>query len=174
MSEGPGDRARAGRRTAPPTGPPTGRPGRRVLQGTWAAGAVLLALVACGGGDSGSPPGGGVHLEMRHSEPLRARGPVRWTLVVNNGTAGAKTLVFSSGQDGDVVLRQGGQERYRWSTGRAFTQAIRRVSVPAQGSTTFVLEEERLDVAPGEYEAVASLAADDPPGEVRKTVVVGR
>lgn len=146
----------------------TGRPGR-----AWRAAALvgLVALVACGGG-SGSDADIGVSLELRHTEPLRAGSPVRWTLVLRNDNPNRLDLTFSSGKDGDVVLRQAGREHYRWSTGRFFTEALRKLSVGGNETRTFALEDPEFAVPPGDYELVATLASDTRVPPVETTVTV--
>ena len=49
--------------------------------------------------------------------------------VVNEGTT-AITLTFSSGKRADIVVRnESGEEVWRWSDGRMFTQAITRATL---------------------------------------------
>lgn len=49
--------------------------------------------------------------------------------VVNEGTT-AVTLTFSSGKRADIVVRTvSGEEVWRWSDGRMFTQAITRATL---------------------------------------------
>ncbi len=141
---------------------------------------TALVMGACGSGEDpsippppGSAPGeGGLTLSLVHTEPLRARAPVTWTLQLRNGGPGPVTLTFSSGQQGDVVLRQGGQERYRWSRGRAFTQVFGEVPLGPGEARSFELEDQRLGVEPGQYELVASVRSQPPPPEVSRTVTV--
>ncbi|MGQ0521025.1 MAG: BsuPI-related putative proteinase inhibitor [Actinomycetota bacterium] len=133
---------------------------------------MLVAAAGCGGG--GEPGAGvGVSLEVRHSEPLRAGGPVRWTLVLRNDRPRQLDLEFPSGKDGDVVLLQGGRERYRWSTGRMFTAGVRPMSAGPNETLTFALEDPELAVEPGEYDLVATVATSEevPPAERTVTVV---
>ena len=127
----------------------------------WRRAALLaaLALTACGGG-GGSDADIGVSLDVRHTEPLRSGEPVRWTLVLRNDNPNRLDLRFSSGKDGDVVLRQGGQERYRWSTGHLFTEALRELTVGPNETRTFALEDPELAVPAGDYDLVATLASD--------------
>ncbi|MBW3624312.1 MAG: hypothetical protein KY468_12970, partial [Armatimonadetes bacterium] len=62
---------------------------------------------------------------------------VRMTLTVTNtGTAPAQ-FRFPSGQRSEFVVREGGREVWRWSRGRAFTQAL---------STLTLVPEEELRV----------------------------
>ncbi|MDP9387369.1 MAG: BsuPI-related putative proteinase inhibitor, partial [Actinomycetota bacterium] len=115
--------------------------------------------------------GEGVSLDLRHTEPLRSGAPVRWSLVLRNG-AGPLDLVFGSAKDGDVVLRQDGAERYRWSAERFFAQVVRTVPVGAGETATFVLEDDALRVAPGRYDLEASLAAGAAVPPLTRTVTV--
>ena len=147
----------------------------------WVAAVVaLVGLAACGeervpprAGPAPTPAGGGgLTMALEHAGPIQARAAVTWVLVVGNEGPGAVTLAFPSGQDGDVVLRQGGQERYRWSRGRFFTQAFREVELAPGTSRAFTLAGSAVDVEPGEYGLEASLAATPAPPVVRRTVVV--
>lgn len=142
---------------------------------------ALVPLTACGGeGDEAplrppettAPAGGGLSLTVRHPEPLRRGGAVTWTLEVRNDGTVPVTLVFPSGQHGDVVLRQAGGERYRWSRGRAFTQVLAEMPLRPGEARSFDLREQRLDVAPGDYELVASMTSRPAPPQVRETVAV--
>jgi hypothetical protein len=141
----------------------------------------LLALVAlmavaagCGSGDGGDKGArGGVVLDLRFSpDPLRSGQPATWLLAATNQGTAPATLTFPSGQDGDVVLEQGGREAYRWSGGKFFTQAVRPVTIDPGATQTFTLEEERLAVDPGSYELLATLRAEPAPAPVRRDVPV--
>lgn len=105
-------------------------------------------------------------------DPLQPDAPVAWDFTVTNVSGELVTMTFGSGQDGDVVLLQGGAERYRWSQGRAFTQAIRTKDLPPGESLSFTLDD-TLPVEPGSYELVASVASDPAPAPVVRTVTVG-
>lgn len=140
--------------------------------------AVLLVTSACGGGGEADAPvlepneEEGLTLNLTHSEPLRAKAPVTWTLVVRNAGREPVTLTFSSGQRGDVVLAQGQAERYRWSRGKAFTQVFGEMTIGPGQSESFELKDDTLDVEPGQYELVASLKSQPSPTEVRQVVTV--
>jgi hypothetical protein len=82
------------------------------------------------------------------------------------------TMTFASGQDGEVVLLQGGTERYRWSQGRAFTQAIRSEDLAPGEQLSFTLDD-TLPVEPGSYDLVATVASDPAPAVAQRTVTVG-
>ena len=144
----------------------------RTLMAAAVAVAVLGGAGACGDGGGPDGAGVGVSLELRHTDPLRAGQPVRWTLVVRNDTPNRLDLEFPSGKDGDVVLRRGAEERYRWSIDRVFTAAVRRLVIGPNETRTFALEDEALDVVPGDYELVATLAADKTVPPVARAVTV--
>jgi hypothetical protein len=78
--------------------------------------------------------------------------------VVNEGTT-AVTLTFSSGKRADIAVRNGsGEEVWRWSDGRMFTQAITRATLEPgeqiEQSYTWA------DPPPGTYVATGILEAD--------------
>ena len=96
------------------------------------------------------------------SEPLVAGQQVWWAFDIENlspdagGTA--LGLTFSSGQRAEVVLAQAGVEKYRWSTGRAFTQMIETVPIGAGQVWPLVLND-TLTVDPGDYDLAAFVSA---------------
>lgn len=153
--------------------------------------ATSLILGACdngnGGDDDGPPPstvpaggpvdvvsvpieGGNVALSAE-PDPLAAGGPVVWAFVVTNAGDQALTFTFSSGQRGDVVLSQDGDEVYRWSAGRVFTQAVEEVTVAPGSEEVFELEG-ALEVEPGVYDLTAELTADPAPPPMETTIEV--
>lgn len=81
-----------------------------------------------------------------------------WALDIKNAGDVAIRLVFSSGQQGDVVLYQDGAEKYRWSDGKAFTQAIEEVTIQPGAKWSAVLNDV-LPVEPGDYALTASVSA---------------
>lgn len=154
---------------------------RRVaaLAATALAVTVLLVLSACGrGGDDDDSvelepnQEEGLTLTLTNTEPLRARAPVTWTLGVRNAGQEPVTLTFSSGQRGEVVLSQGAAVRYRWSKGKAFTQAFGEMSIEPGQAEFFELKDDTLDVQPGQYDLVATSRSQPSPTEVRQTVTV--
>lgn len=148
------------------------------------AGAAALAVAvgallgACGDGGvpAGSdeqPLGGGLGLSVAFEpDPLRSGKAVTWTLVVRNDGVEAATLTFPSSKPGDVVLRRGGDEVYRWSDDRLFTQVVRKEVIGPNEERSYRLEEGALAVEPGTYDLVATLAAEPDPGPVRQRVDV--
>ncbi|MEF8821249.1 MAG: BsuPI-related putative proteinase inhibitor [Halovenus sp.] len=78
--------------------------------------------------------------------------------VVNEGTT-AVTLTFSSGKRADIVVRDlSGEELWRWSDGRMFTQAITRATLEPgeQIEQSYTWE----DPPSGTYVATGILEAD--------------
>jgi hypothetical protein len=138
---------------------------------------LLTTLTGCGGDGNGSQSQSGkqkpgLSLSVDFDEPLRSGGPVTWKLEVENGGPDEVTLVFRSGKNGDVTLRQGGREAYRWSGTKYFTQAIRQERVAAGDRKTFTLEEQALSAAPGDYELVAELDSEPAPAPAQRSVKV--
>ncbi len=145
----------------------------------------LLAVVAvvatgCSGGAgdggpaSGGEPGAGVALSVAFEpDPPAAGEPVTWLLTVRNGGGAAVTLTFPSGKRGDVVLRDGsGQQVYRWSDGRFFTEAVNRQELRPGQEVVYRLEEPSLAVEPGDYALEATLAAEPQVGPDRQQVQI--
>ncbi len=100
-------------------------------------------------------------------------GRVRWALTVTNRGDNAVTLVYPTSQDGDVVLRRDGAVAYRWSAGQAFAGGERCQVIGAAQQYRVELGGVPLDVEPGDYTLVASLAAGPtpPPARVDVTIV---
>lgn len=92
------------------------------------------------------------------SEPLVAGDQVWWAFDVKNVGMTPLDLTFSSGQRGDVILTQDGMEEYRWSAGKAFTEAIETVTIKPGIALSIVLND-KVQVAPGEYDLTATITA---------------
>jgi len=139
---------------------------------------LLLVMSGCGGGEDEGPvvlepnQEEGLTLTLTHTEPLKARAPVTWTVQVRNAGQDPVTLMYGSGQRGEVVLAQGTTERYRWSRGKTFTQALSEMSVAPGQTESFELRDDTLEVEPGQYDLVASLKSQPSPTEVRQAVIV--
>jgi hypothetical protein len=104
-------------------------------------------------------------------QPPRSGQAVRWDLSVANRGDHARALTFPSGQEGDVVLEAGGVARYRWSRDKAFVLMITERELGAGEVWSFTLDDV-LDVEPGHYALVASVAATPPPPVVRAELSV--
>lgn len=92
------------------------------------------------------------------SEPVRNGEPVWWAFEVVNRGEVAVVLTFSSSQKADVVLTRLGSEVYRWSSGKAFTEAIETVTLEPQGRLPLLLQDP-LDIEAGDYELTAWVTA---------------
>lgn len=80
-------------------------------------------------------------------------------LTLRNATPAPLALVFPSGQDFEIVIRNGrGDTVWRWSDGKAFTLALRPLDFAGERHW---VEPIRLDLPAGTYTATASLAVMD-------------
>lgn len=150
--------------TSPTSGPPNTDP---------LAGAGAPDGATCQDHGAPSPASAARRLELRVQlrETLET-GRIRWALTVANRGDRAVTLVYPTAQDGDLVLRHDGEVAYRWSDGSAFAQQQRCQLIGAGQEYQFTLRGTSLDVDPGDYELVASLAADPAPEPARIDVTV--
>jgi hypothetical protein len=138
--------------------------------------AVAVVGAACGDGGGreelggGGASGGGMALVVAYEpDPPVTGAAVTWSLAVRNNGAEAVTLTFPSGKRGDVVLEdERRQEVYRWSADRFFTEAVHREEIGPGGEVVYRLEEPALSVGPGEYDLVATLAAEPEVGPDRQ------
>jgi hypothetical protein len=92
------------------------------------------------------------------TEPLARGESVWWAFDVTNLSERPLSLTFSSGQRGEVALSQDGVEKYRWSEGKAFTEAIETVTLQPGKGLSVVLND-ALQVEPGDYELTATVTA---------------
>lgn len=152
---------------------------------------LVLFLGACGGDDGDDddllpPPTeptagevgtlstafdrGVVELTAAPDPPVAGEG-VSWSFAITNTSEDPLTLTFPSGQRADVVLTDDGGEVYRWSEGRAFSQALEELTIDVDETVTFELDG-TIDVGPGTYELVAALTADPAPAPIEDSIVV--
>lgn len=86
---------------------------------------------------------------------------VRVTLVVRNTGASPVGLTFTSGQRAEFIVRRPrGDEVWRWSHDKAFTQAIQTLALRPQEPLTIAETWDQRDlqgrrVDPGSYEVIA-------------------
>lgn len=126
--------------------------------------AMLFVGCAGAGGNTLAPPrgadrAGGLVVGIAFSpHPLRAGGPVRWRVRVKNRTGTPRTLTFRTTQRADVILRRAGAIRYRWSEDRFFAPVVSKRRLAAEAKWTFRLTD-RLEVRPGRYKLLATIAA---------------
>ena len=92
------------------------------------------------------------------AEPMVSGDTVWWAFDLRNQGSTPMELQFSSGQHAEIVLAQDGVEKYRWSGGRAFTQAIENVTIKP-GETWPVVVNDSLTVPPGDYDLTATITA---------------
>jgi hypothetical protein len=119
-----------------------------------------------------SDPVTGLSIRLEVSPlPPRSGEAVRWDFSVANRGDEARTLTFPSGQQGDVVLEAGGVERYRWSRDKAFVLMITERRLDAGDTWSFSLDDV-LDVEPGRYSLVATVAASPRPPAVMAEISV--
>ncbi len=98
-------------------------------------------------------------------------GAVRFTYAVTNDGETPVELSFRSGQSFDVWVERDGDERWRYSDGRMFTQALRSETLEPGETTRYSTTWE--DPASGEYEARAVLACPDRSCEATAPISVG-
>jgi len=120
---------------------------------------------------SASTDGSGLEVTLGTEDQL-VPGAIDWPLSVRNVGDEPVTLVYPTGQDGDVAIRQEGEDVYRWSAGQAFTEALRCQVLEPGARYSFTLEGGRITLAEGAYEVVATLAADPSPDEVVRPVQI--
>ena len=138
----------------------------------------MVSLGACNRGGGSEAQGAvsssenGLTFRVAFDEPLRTGHAITWRLEVENRGHETVALRFSSGKDGDVALRQGNQEVYRWSAGRLFSQALREVPLGPAATHTFRLEDPGITLPAGSYDLVGELASDPTIPPVRRSVKI--
>jgi Intracellular proteinase inhibitor len=86
---------------------------------------------------------------------------------VTNTAASARTLRFLDGQAGEVVVRRADGVAYRWSDGRAFTQALWRRTLRPKQSWRFSLTGSP-GIRVGRYQLVATVTTSQRPRPVAR------
>lgn len=132
--------------------------------------AVLLAvflLAACTPMMTGTPD---PHPELAASlQVTPAEGTVAFALQVTNASDTPVELVFPTGQSFDFLVLRDGQEVWRWSLDRMFTQAIREETLPPGETLHYRAEWDARAARPGEYRAVGRLTSTSHPVEQSST-----
>ncbi|MFC4986650.1 MULTISPECIES: BsuPI-related putative proteinase inhibitor [Saliphagus] len=96
--------------------------------------------------------------------------PVALTLTVTNTGDEPREVTFRSGLEADFSISRDGEECWRWSDGRLFTQALRTETfVPGESST---YTESWAPSEPGTYTVVAALNTMEADVEERAEFVV--
>jgi hypothetical protein len=145
-----------------------GQPGVAVV--TWSDFAVVLkGVVKNGTLEVESVPrvieAGNAAVKVRFSapvEPLVSGETVWWVFDVTNVRSGDLELTFADGQTAEVLLAQSGEEKYRWSEGKAFIETIRVDTIEPGGTASYVLND-LLRIAPGDYDLKAVVTASAGP-----------
>jgi hypothetical protein len=97
---------------------------------------------------------------------------ISFALALTNTSGRRVELTFPNGLTHDVVvLDSAGRERWRWSDGRLFTQALQNRLLDAKEEVTFQ-ESWQPALEPGTYVAVATLRSSSHPVEERATFTV--
>jgi len=130
--------------------------------GVWVALVIGLLTAASGGQPLGvERSDGALRLEASLSQRVFAPGePVEVTVVARNVASTPLGLVFSSGQRVDLIIRRPrGDEVWRWSHDKAFTQAIQTLVLRPQETSMLRVAWDQRDlqgrrVDPGPYEAI--------------------
>lgn len=92
-----------------------------------------------------------------------ADGSVEFTYVVENAGDAPVELTFMSGQQFDITVTADGEEVWRWSDGRMFTQAIQEVSLDPDEELSFTAAWD--DAESGTYEVTGTLATQSETAE---------
>jgi hypothetical protein len=93
------------------------------------------------------------------------------TLHVTNVSQGPLVLEFSSAQEFDFVVEQGGTEVWRWAADRGFAQMLRSDTLAADDSRAYRATWENGGRS-GEFEVVGRLTSMNRPVELRTRVDV--
>lgn len=96
--------------------------------------------------------------------------PVSFTLTVTNTGNEPREIRFRSGLEADFAVSRDGEECWRWSDGRMFTQALRTETFAPGESTTYAESWEPSE--PGTYTVVAALNTIEAKVEERTEFVV--
>lgn len=139
-----------------------------VLPGLITAFAASISMRGCSSEQGPQPPGlpqsPALALELQASRTaLPPGGETELALTVTNQSGHPVKLDFRSGQTYDLVISREGEEVWRWSYDRFFTQALRSITMEPGESMSFQETWEGRDnagntVPPGEYETVGILA----------------
>jgi hypothetical protein len=132
------------------------------VQAVWLG--LIIGLLAISAGAqplSVERTDGGLRLQASLAQRVFAPGePVEVTVVAHNLSAGPLGIVFNSGQRVDLIVRRPrGDEVWRWSHDKAFTQAIQTLHLRPQESSMLRVAWDQRDlqgrrVDPGVYEAI--------------------
>lgn len=122
--------------------------------------ALMVSLSACAPREGAPVDESGQADELVATMEVEAgSGEVRLALHVTNVSAGPVELEFSTGQRFDfVVTRVNGEQLWRWSADRVFTQALGTETLAAGGTVRYTAEWPAPGVA-GHYIATGEVTA---------------
>jgi hypothetical protein len=110
--------------------------------------------------DGSGPP-------VASSLEVKVNSEIAFAFHVTNNATKRMEITFASGQTHDImVLDTLGQEVWRWSRGRMFTQALQNRVLESNETMTYQARWKPA-TAPGKYIAVASLRSQNHPLEQR-------
>ncbi|MBI2843753.1 MAG: hypothetical protein HYX78_10170 [Armatimonadetes bacterium] len=130
-----------------------------------------------GSGGSNAKPLGGVRAEKSNHALGES---VKLTFTIENRTGQKMTLRFPSGQLYDIWIKKNGAEIWRWSYGKAFTQAITSRALDPGEKMTFTEAWRQVtntgdQVPPGAYTIFAQLTTFPPrPTLVKTEITIGK
>ena len=134
--------------------------------------AASVAFASSSSGHKQPPPNSSVDpahpgAVLESSLAVKVTDGVRFTLNVRNNSPRMIELRFPNGMTHDFyVLDQSGNEVWRWSKGRMFTQALQNKLIKSKDNAVFADNWDAAD-AHGKFTAVAVLASENHPVEER-------
>ncbi|MBT8250994.1 MAG: hypothetical protein KJN81_12090 [Acidimicrobiia bacterium] len=94
-----------------------------------------------------------------------------WTILMSNPGDEPVDIVFPSGQDADVLIRDAaGETLYAWSATFSFIQEVRTETLLPGETRRILLQGVPLEALPGSYELEATIAGEPGPGAMRGTI----
>src|SRR2546428_14145174 len=128
------------------------------------AASLLLTPAMAGLTASATVRGGQIELRL-NKDAYTAGEPVQITLTLHNPATTAVKFQFPTGQMYDFIVSRNGHFIWRWSLGRAFTQAFTALILAPGESKVFTERWDQRDargrvVSPGEHEMVAAFLAE--------------
>ena len=123
------------------------------------AGVLMALLLLAGCAANGRDSGAGAPALLPSVKVTLLGDSVRFLLQVTNTTAQPVELEYPTGQGYDFVVRRGGEEVWRWSAERMFTQALRTERLAPGGTLSYDAVWSPPAGAEGEYEVAGLLTA---------------
>ncbi|MCL5257477.1 MAG: BsuPI-related putative proteinase inhibitor [Chloroflexi bacterium] len=127
---------------------------------------VGLTALACAFAVPAFAQGGDIQVTVQTDKTTYALGePVNITVDVTNASSSSVTLNYRSGQEYDIIVNKDGQEVWKWSTGKFFTQELHSVTLAPGESRTFQdswtqITNEGQPAMPGQYQVIGISTAE--------------